>query len=382
MLSANNFKTAIIYTTIIVTMLCIPSYFAVKSTIVEERYKAVHDILNWIESNEKKIFKKDGVHVPKSVRFKVNIYNYKRELIYSDINYPIKEPNFKTMLKYPNIYYQKEIKNDRGLFYMIVELRLNYEKVIFIISMLLFVIPFVILIMSNIFLDAGAYPYKKVQKYMDDFFSDAMHELKTPLGIIVINTGLLSKDGKNAKYIQRIKAAGKYMQMTYEDIEYYIKHKILSYQKELVDFSEYLKLRISFFEDIAISKVITIESEIEPMIFTDINKTELQRLIDNNISNAVKYSFYKGKVKIVLKKIGSGLGQFVIKDEGEGIKDIKNVFKRFKREDSIQGGFGIGLNIVQNVCKKNDIEIDVKSVKNYGTTFTYTFKLHELRGDK
>ncbi|MDR0666882.1 MAG: HAMP domain-containing histidine kinase [Campylobacteraceae bacterium] len=342
---------------------------------MEERHKAVHDILNWIEPNEKKIFKKDGIHVTKSVRFKVNIYNYKRELIYSDIKHPIKEPDFTMMLKYPNIYYQKEIKNNGELFYMIVELQLNYEKVIFIASMLLFVIPFVILIMSNLFLDVSVYPYKKIQKYMDDFFSDAMHELKTPLGVIGINIELLSSGGKNGKYIQRIKAAAKHMQITYEDIEYYIKHKILSYQKEFVDFSEYLKLRISFFEDIFISKAITIESKIEPMIFTDINKTELQRLIDNNVSNAVKYSFYKGKVEIVLKKTGDGLAQFIVKDEGEGIKDTKSIFKRFKREDSTQGGFGIGLNIVRNICKNNDIEIDVKSVKNYGTTFTYTFKL-------
>jgi signal transduction histidine kinase len=376
MLSTDNFKTAVIYTTMIVVMFCIPSYFAIKSMIAEERYKAIHNILNWIDQNEKKIFKKDGLHVPKSVRFKVNIYNYKRELIYGDIKYPINGLDFKVLLKYPNIYYQKEIKNDRGLFYMVAELRLNHEKTIFIISMLLFVIPFVILLMSNLFIDASVYPYKKLQKYMDDFFSNTMHELKTPLGIIGINLELIN--GKNSKYIQRIKSAAKQMQMTYEDIEYYIKHKALSYQKEFVDFSEYLKLRLSFFEDIAVSKAIAMSSDIEPMIFVDINKTELQRLIDNNISNAIKYSFYQGRVKVILRKIENGFAQFIVQDEGEGISDTKSIFKRFKRENSVQGGFGIGLNIVKNICKNNGIIIDVKSAKEQGAVFTYTFK---YRGD-
>jgi signal transduction histidine kinase len=377
MLSTDNFKTAVIYTTMIVVMFCIPSYFAVKSTIVEEKYRAVHNILNWIDQNEKNFLKKDGLHVPKSVRFKVNIYNYKRELIYGDIKYPIDGLDFKILLKYPNIYYQKEIKNGRELFYMVTELRLNYEKTIFIISMLLFVIPFVILLMSNLFIDASVYPYKKLQKYMDDFFSNTMHELKTPLGIIGINLELMNS--KNSKYIQRIKSAAKQMQMTYEDIEYYIKHKALSYQKEFVDFSEYLKLRLSFFEDIAISKAITVNSDIEPMVFVDMNKTELQRLIDNNISNAIKYSFYNGKVRVVLRKIENGFAQFTVQDEGEGINDTKSIFKRFKRENNIQGGFGIGLNIVYSICKSNGIKIDVKSAKERGTVFTYTFK---YRGDR
>jgi two-component sensor histidine kinase len=378
MLSANNIKAAIIYTTIVVAIFCVPSYFAVKSVMAEERYKALNDIMEWIDTNENNIFAQESLDVPQSVRFKINIYDEQKELIYNGFKYAPKELNFKTYTKYPNIYYQKEIKKDKNLYYIVVELELNYSKIIFVSAMLLFAMPFIVFLISNLVIDSSVYPYKVVQKYMDDFFNDTMHELKTPLGIISINLELMSRNIKSSKHMQRIKSAVKQMQMTYEDIEYYIKHKMISYPKETVDFSEYLKLRMDFFADIAAAKSITIESECEPMIFIRINKIELQRLIDNNISNAIKYSFYQGNVKVILRRTDDGLALFSVQDQGEGIQDIKKIFKRFKREDTIQGGFGIGLNIVQNVCDKNDITIDVKSAKNQGSVFTYMFKPYSI----
>jgi signal transduction histidine kinase len=209
---------------------------------------------------------------------------------------------------------------------------------------------------------------------MDDFFNDSMHELKTPLGVINSNLELISKNAQNSKHIQRMRSAAKQMWMTYEDIEYYIKHKAITYDKEIVNFSEYLKFRIEFFQDIALPKSITVESAVEPDIFMNINKTQLQRLIDNNISNAIKYSFYKGKIKIILKKTKNGFAIFSVCDQGIGIENVKNIFKRFKREDNTQGGFGLGLSIVQNICDQNKIKIYVKSPKGRGSIFKYAFK--------
>jgi signal transduction histidine kinase len=361
----------------LITLFCIPSYFALTSAIFEEKDKNVGEMLKWVDIYKRNIIKKDSLYIPKSVRFKINIYNEKNELLFGNIKNNLDLINFKIYSKYPNVYYQDEIKVGAEPFYIIVESKLNYNKIIFISMMLFLVIPFIIFLMSNMFIGVNVYSYKKIQQYMDDFFNDTMHELKTPLGVIKINLEMMEQTSKNSKYIKRIKSSLKQIQMAYEDIEYYIKHKRDSYQKDVINFSEFLDARIAFFEDIASSKSIIIESYLEPEISIYINETELQRIIDNNISNALKYSFSQKKIKVVLRRNKDGSGEFLVQDEGKGIKNIKSVFERFKRENTTEGGFGLGLNIVQNICKKNNISIDVKSVKDKGSTFTYIFSIHK-----
>lgn len=65
--------------------------------------------------------------------------------------------------------------------------------------------------------------------------------------------------------------------------------------------------------------------------------------------------------------------QMRVQDEGIGIEDTKQIFERYHREDTIQGGFGIGLSIVKHICDKYGIIINVVSLPNKGSTFTYTF---------
>jgi signal transduction histidine kinase len=358
-------------------MFCIPSYFALVSALFSEKVESVNEVLQWIDVSEKEIFNQDGLYMPRSVRFKVNIYNDKKELLYGDIKNFSNLSDFKIYSKYPNVYYQKEISIDKNLFYLVVEAKLNYNKIFFLAAILFLAIPFIIFLMSDLFIKVGIYPYQKIQKCMDDFFNDTMHELKTPLGVMKINLELMSEDTQNPKHIQRIKSALKQIQMSYEDIEYYIKHKKLSYEKEVIDFSEFLAQRMAFFEDIAISKSIAVTSLLEPKIFIRISRTELQRLIDNNVTNALKYSFSKGNIKVILRRSEDGKGEFAVQDNGEGIKNTKKVFERFKRENKTEEGFGLGLNIVRNICAKNNILIDVKSTKDKGTIFTYTFDIHK-----
>ena len=67
--------------------------------------------------------------------------------------------------------------------------------------------------------------------------------------------------------------------------------------------------------------------------------------------------------------------ELIIKDSGIGIsKDkIKDIFNRYYRATNEQGGFGIGLNIVNDICSFYKIKIIVESQINKGTTFSLTF---------
>jgi two-component system, OmpR family, sensor kinase len=379
MLSLNPFRSVLVYTLIFMALFCVPSYFAIQSTIMEEKYKATQEILEWVSAQEKSIFAQKSFEIPRSVRFHINIYDETHTLLYQGIQEPLNDFNFKVRVIYPFLYYQKEIKKESTLFYLVVELQLNYAKIIFVTTMLFFIVLFLIYVMSNIFINSSIYPYKKMQRYMNDFFNDSMHELKTPLGVININVELLSSYVNSTKHLQRIKAATKQMQMTYEDVEYYIKHKKVTYNKEPINLSEYLSQRIAFFEDIAVSKSIHLEHSVEPNLFIFISKVELQRIIDNTLSNAIKYSFFQGKVEIKLSLKDEEHCVLSFQDYGQGIKDLYKVFQRFEREDSVQGGFGLGLNIVQNICNKNDIDINIESYENRGSCFTYIFRLDKKK---
>ncbi len=380
MLYPKQLLFVIIYTVVVMALFCVPSYFALSSTMSEEKYKATQEILEWIETKEAVIFSEHGFSAPQSVRFKTAVYDEHHTLIYSDLSNTFDEVAFKVKVVYPYLYYQKEVKVDENrLFYLVVELKINYTKIFFITTMLFFVVLFLVFLMSMLFVNTSVYPYKKKQQYMNDFFNDAMHELKTPLGVININLELMANYVSETKHIQRMKAATKQMQMTYEDVEYYIKHKKVFYQKEVVNLSEYLLMRIHFFEDIALPKAIKLTYKIEPDMVVYINKVELQRILDNTLSNAIKYSFFGGNVYITLERQDENTCLLSIKDEGQGIKDIHKVLQRFEREDGIQGGFGLGLNIVQNICNKNDVDLEVRSLENKGSTFLYHFNLDKKK---
>ena len=370
----------IIYTLVVMALFCVPSYFALSSTLSEEKYKATQEILEWIDTKEAVIFSEKGFNAPKSVRFKTAVYDENHALLYSDLSKKLEALYFKVNVIYPYLYYQKEVKVDGDkLFYLVVELKINYTKIFFIATMLFFVVLFLVFLMSMLFVNTSVYPYKKKQQYMNDFFNDAMHELKTPLGVIHINLELMARYVSETKHIQRMKSATKQMQMTYEDVEYYIKHKKVFYQKEVINFSEYLLMRIQFFEDVALPKSIKLAYTIEPEMMVYINKVELQRILDNTLSNAIKYSFFGGNVYITLERQDENRCLLTIKDEGQGIKDIHKVLRRFEREDGIQGGFGLGLNIVQKICNKNDVDLEVRSQENKGSTFLYYFQLDKKK---
>jgi len=213
-------------------------------------------------------------------------------------------------------------------------------------------------------------PYKKLNHYLDDFLKDAMHELKTPIGVARVNIDLLQMKIKEEKHLLRIKSALKNMSVIYEDLEYYMQRFSGIEEKKDIDFSLFLDKRVDFFNDLATAKNINLIRDIQSNLILHFNEIELYRIIDNNLSNAIKYSKEKSTITISLHKREDKI-HLVFQDQGIGIKDTSKIFDRYYRGDKITGGFGIGLSIVKNICTKNNIEIDVQSEVNKGSTFSY-----------
>ena len=102
---------------------------------------------------------------------------------------------------------------------------------------------------------------------------------------------------------------------------------------------------------------------------------QLKRVINNIISNSVKYMAEgrKGKIDIDLYD-ESDYVHIIIADNGKGIagKDVSHIFERFYRTDesrnSKQGGSGIGLAIVKKIVEDHKGKIWAESVEGEGTT--------------
>lgn len=202
---------------------------------------------------------------------------------------------------------------------------------------------------------------------MNTFFYDAMHELKTPLGVALLNTDML----ENSKYQKRIKAALNQIKTTYDDVGFYIENPNIKYPLKNINLSRFLHNRIDFFTSIASVKGVEFELGISDELYVLMSEVELLRLIDNNLSNAIKYTKANSKVTIKLEQINNKI-VLIFQDEGCGIKDTKRIWQRYAREELSKGGFGIGLNIVRNICKKYNISYEAYNYQN-GAIFKYSF---------
>jgi signal transduction histidine kinase len=129
---------------------------------------------------------------------------------------------------------------------------------------------------------------------------------------------------------------------------------------------------VDYFQEIANFKNITLEIDIMQNINYHFSKTKLQRIVDNTISNAIKYSDTEESIEVKLfEENGSII--FLVKDYGVGIENVDKIFSRYYRENEAKGGFGIGLNIVKQIIDEENILLEVTSTVGKGTTFKYLF---------
>jgi signal transduction histidine kinase len=210
----------------------------------------------------------------------------------------------------------------------------------------------------------------------DSFIKHSIHEVNTPLAVIMTHIDIYKmKYGEN-RYLTKIEAAAKMISTIYEDLSYMVKKDRLAYEKEWIDIKLYLLSRTTFFEEIAQGndhQIVTYLDNCGKIWFSEL---ELQRIIDNNLSNAIKYAKRGTDIKIELyEKKDDVIMRFIT--HSKMIQDTQKIFEAFHREDRVKSGFGLGLEIVGEICQKEDILIDVESNEEI-TVFSYRFK----RGEK
>ncbi|NQY95139.1 MAG: HAMP domain-containing histidine kinase [Campylobacteraceae bacterium] len=201
-------------------------------------------------------------------------------------------------------------------------------------------------------------PLFQAEKNLQKTLKETLHELNIPASTIQINTQMLKKtikDEKNLKRLNRITQATQDLLSLYEQMEYDIKRQLdkVDSQEFFLDLT--IQNSIKKFQDLKSN--INIKSEVGTIkIISD--KNAFIKVIDNLISNAIKYNVKNGLIHITFSN-----NHLSIYNTGKSIdtKNIFIIFDEYYQEDSSSDGFGLGLNIVKDFCDKNKISIKINA---------------------
>ena len=216
------------------------------------------------------------------------------------------------------------------------------------------------------------------------FITDASHDLKTPLTVILSNADILSRNqactvSEMSKWIDGTKQAASNMKELIEQMlvlsESETKTEI---QKEDVNISDIAEKNALVMESVAYEKNIDYRTEIQPNIIIKGNADYVKRIVTSLIDNAIKYETEGGSICVSLHQSKKAVSFSVQNKSGVISKeDISHVFERFYRADKSRhadGSHGLGLAIVKNLTELMNGKIDVSSNEKDGTTFTVTLQ--------
>ena len=174
----------------------------------------------------------------------------------------------------------------------------------------------------------------------------------------------------NEKKIERIRLSAQRVSEIYKDLTYiFLQDKSKNRNIQSHNLKKLIEEQLEYFIPLANKKRVEIVCNMEDYIY-DIDKDDFIRVINNLVSNALKYNKVNGKIYLSLKD-----NILKVEDTGIGIKKDKldDIFKRYYRATNEQGGFGLGLNIVNDICKEYNIKTEVSSIHQKSTTFQLKF---------
>ncbi|WP_428024190.1 FIST N-terminal domain-containing protein [Arcobacter sp.] len=214
---------------------------------------------------------------------------------------------------------------------------------------------------------------QKILKNQKLFLRHAVHETNTPLSVIMSNIELYEmQNGKN-EYLSNIEVAMKSIFSIYDDLSYLVKKDQVNYKVYSLDLVDFVRSRVYFFKSVAtqVSSKFILECNCPEMII-NFSETKLQRIVDNTISNAIKYTNKGEDITVKVEKI-TNFFKFSVSSHSKKIQDPQKIFDEYYREEESKNGFGLGLNLVKRICDEEGVIINVTSDSD-NTCFTYIFK--------
>lgn len=221
---------------------------------------------------------------------------------------------------------------------------------------------------------------QRVDAVRRDFVANVSHELKTPIGALMLlsEAVLGAKDNPEEvqKFAQRMQSESKRLSELVKeiiDLSRLQSHDPLVAAYE-VDIDEVVKESINLSESAAEARHIEISLNEKSNGVVIGDRDQLIMAVHNLIENAINYSPEKTRVTVTISDAGE-LIEVTVADQGIGIPETEQerIFERFYRVDPARsretGGTGLGLSIVKHVALNHGGEIAVWSKEGVGSTF-------------
>lgn len=239
---------------------------------------------------------------------------------------------------------------------------------------------------------------KKIDQLKSEFIYLAAHQLRTPISVILLNLELMEKscvavlkDVKDSVQVKEMKQRLGDINSAARSVSELIDTLLnvsriemgtMELVKEHIDLHAALEEEVRRVDALAKRKQITFRIEVDDALggAFSTDKRLLQIILQNLISNAVKYNKVGGSVVIEATK-HKGMARVSIRDEGIGIPhgDRDDIFKKFFRSENIatmgESGVGLGLHLVRSAAEDLGGVVWYESVPGTGSTFYFEIPL-------
>ena len=259
----------------------------------------------------------------------------------------------------------------------------NIRQLSIVLFILFFALSFVIIVLSRFFVRKTVAPVKDAMLSQRQFISDASHELKTPLTVIINNVGNLQKKienvpalqgedaeniRENIRGIEEMSGRMKHLTESLLDLSRLESWQDRGSQLEKVALSALIEHECMYFEPLFFEKGKSLDYTVEKGLHTLGDENKLKELLSILLENALKYSLpptatvlsLKKKRNILLLSVSNAVEKELNKEEKE------NLFKRFFRRDEAHSGgdgYGLGLSIAKEIVLMHKGTIKVESEK-------------------
>ncbi len=245
---------------------------------------------------------------------------------------------------------------------------------------------------------------KSIEQHKNEFLSMTSHELRTPITAIQGIAELLQMNTTQNQHLHSPRSQRALKQIVEQS------QHLTNLIEEMLDLSRIEQARFTLKRapiDVLALLINVVESQAATTrrhelhlnieenktantLIANVDEERLIQVLNNLISNAIKYSPAGGKIEIGLRPMmkPDALQTFDealiwVKDQGIGIapEEIPHIFKRFHRASTLDpslSGLGIGLYLVQEIMESHGGRVWVESVEGSGSTFYVLLPLHTL----
>lgn len=241
-----------------------------------------------------------------------------------------------------------------------------------------------VLILVSVFSKRAIRPVVESMEKQKQFITDAGHEIKTPIAIILANTEVIEMCEGESEWTRSIKNQVSRLTELVGSLLMLSKMDETRQQIEMgeVKFGKLIKEISDSFHTMLVQKNQKLELMVDEKLSVYGNEKEIRQLGTILMDNAVKYTPDGGKMRISLKrKEKMAVLDFYNECESLPQGDLNRLFDRFYRTDSSRsresGGYGSGLSVAKAVVKNHKGKISVKAQEK-GILFTVKIPVREI----